>query len=60
MPEKETTVILWNLLKGTVIIIRICETRGEHRLGTSRMSILMFAGKSANVSTNCIIVSFVI
>ena len=45
MPEKETTVILWDLLyKDTVIIIW---TRGERRLGTSRMSIVMFAAKSA-------------
>ena len=32
------------LYKDTVIIIW---TRGEHRLGTLRMSIVMFAGKSA-------------
>ena len=31
----------------TVIIIWACETRGELRLGTSRMSIVMFAGNSA-------------
>ena len=29
------------------MIIWTCETRGEHRLGISRMSTVMFAGKSA-------------
>ena len=33
--------------KDTVIIKWTCETGGEHHFGTSRMSIVMFAGKSA-------------
>ena len=49
LPDKKTTVILSKLLKDTVIIIWTCQHKpnGEHCLGTSRMSIVMFAGKSA-------------
>ena len=43
MPEKKTTVILWRHYYNNMDM----RTRGEHRLGTSRMSIVMFAGKSA-------------
>ena len=45
--EKETTVILWNLLQRYCYTRWTCKTSGEHCLGTSRMSIVMFAGKSA-------------
>ena len=48
MPGKGNNSYFYEIFyKDTVIIIWTCKTSGEQRLGTSRMSIVMFAGKSA-------------